>query len=126
MKITRIGWMMCLGASLAACGDEAQSADAAATDAAAGAAPAGAAAPPAAPVEPPPRPPRGRSASAPAPVPTAADSAAAVQEDVSPEWKMNQRSMAPYTTCMAQANTAPEQARARLAAACANLPDAPK
>jgi hypothetical protein len=125
VRITRIGWMMCLGASLAACGDEPQTADAAATDATA-AAPAGGSAPAAAPVEPPPRPSRGRSASAPAPVPTAADSAAAVKEDVSPEWKMNQRSMAPYADCMAQANSAPEQARARLAAACANLPDAPK
>jgi hypothetical protein len=127
VKITRIGWMMCLAASLAACGDEGRTADAAATDAAASAAdPAGGSAPSAAPVEPPPRPRRGRNASAPPPVPTAADSAAAVKEDVSPEWKMNQRSMAPYADCMAQANSAPEPARARLAAACANLPDAPK
>lgn len=124
MKITRIGWMMCLGTSLAACGDEPRTPEAAATDpAATAAAPAEAPAP--APAEPP-RPSRGRTASAPAPVPTAADSAAAAKEDVSPEWKMNQRKMAPYADCMAQANTAPEQARARLAAACANLPDAPK
>lgn len=34
--------------------------------------------------------------------------------------------MAPYADCIAQANTAPEQARARPVAACANLPDAPE
>jgi hypothetical protein len=45
---------------------------------------------------------------------------------VSLEWKMNQRNMAPYADCIARANTAPEPARARLVAACANLPDAPK
>ncbi|HEX6369452.1 MAG TPA: hypothetical protein VF006_11000 [Longimicrobium sp.] len=126
MKITRIGWVMCLGASLAACGGgEPGTADDAPGDAAA--APADGSPPAAAPAAvPPPRPSRGRTASAPAPVPTAADSAAARQEDVSPEWKMNQRNMAPYADCMAQANSAPEHARARLAAACGNLPDAPK
>jgi hypothetical protein len=121
VKITRIGWMMCLGAALAACGGESRAADA--TDG-----PAEAPAPALA--EAPPLPPAARmpptAERAAAPVPTAADSAAAVREDVSPEWKMNQRNMAPYADCMAQANTAPEEARARLAAACANLPDAPK
>ncbi|HEY0038528.1 MAG TPA: hypothetical protein VGB66_17650, partial [Longimicrobium sp.] len=43
----------------------------------------------------PPRAPRVGTAR-PAPAPTATDSAAAAAEDVSPEWKMNQRKMGPY------------------------------
>jgi hypothetical protein len=118
MKIVRMVGMISLGAWLAACGGEGgEAADGPAE------APALAEAPPSPPAA-------GRAAPtterAAAPVPTAADSAAAAKEDVSPEWKMNQRNMAPYADCMAQANTAPEQARARLAAACGNLPDAPK
>jgi hypothetical protein len=130
VTLARIGWTMCLAALLAACGGEAGTEDAASTEAAstdAAAAPAGPPAPPPAGAEsPPPRLSRGRTASAAAPVPTAEDSAAAAREDVSPEWKMNQRNMAPYADCMAQARSVPEPARARLVAACGNLPDAPK
>ncbi|HYR12548.1 MAG TPA: hypothetical protein VEQ60_32465 [Longimicrobium sp.] len=128
MTIFRLGWMMCLAASLAACGgDEPPAADMASSPAAApptsqASAPAAAPAQPA----PPSRPPGARTTSTPAPVPTAADSAAALREDVSPEWKMNQRNMAPYADCMAQATSVPEPARARLVAACGNLPDAPR
>jgi hypothetical protein len=66
------------------------------------------------------------SAAAQAPEPTAADSAAAAREDVSPEWKMNERKMAPYSDCMAKARDAPADIRVRLEAACGNLPDAPR
>jgi hypothetical protein len=58
--------------------------------------------------------------------PTVADSAAAAREDVSPEWKRNERSMGPYDGCMAQATAAPEAERPRLEAACARLPSAPR
>ncbi len=64
-------------------------------------------------------------AAAQAPEPTAADSAAAAREDVSPEWKMNERKMAPYSDCMTKARDAPADIRVRLEAACGNLPDAP-
>jgi hypothetical protein len=126
VKIFGIGWMMCLAASLAACGgDRPEAAEPAVppTDAVS----AEASAPAAAPAEPAPPPATAaRTASTRAPMPTAADSAAALREDVSPEWKMNQRNMAPYAECMAQAKSIPEPARARLVAACASRPDAPK
>jgi hypothetical protein len=119
--------MMCLAASLAACdGDAPEKTDTASNTAAAP--PPRASAPAAAPEQPAPHPrPSGAgTASTSAPAPTAADSAAALREDVSPEWKMNQRNMAPYAECMAQAQSIPEPARARLVAACATRPGAPK
>jgi hypothetical protein len=112
---------------LPACGPDAPSSDAVPKDQPAAAAQP-AAAPPRAAAEPPAAPPSPAAAvpaASRAPAPTAEDSAAAAREDVSPEWKMNQRNMAPYSDCMAQANSAPERIRPRLQAACANLPDAP-
>lgn len=60
------------------------------------------------------------------PVPTAADSAAAAREDVSPEWKQRERTMASYAQCMEQTRGADPAVRARLEAACARLPGAPR
>ena len=76
-----------------------------------------------APVEPPP----GRTlGDRPAePVPTAADSAAAAAQDVSPEWIQRSRTMQSYEDCMRGAREAPQEARAQLLRACANLPTAP-
>ncbi|HZG42671.1 MAG TPA: hypothetical protein VEY93_06890 [Longimicrobium sp.] len=59
------------------------------------------------------------------PAPTARDSAEAAREDVSPEWKMNERKMGPYSDCMAKAREAPPELHGRLKAACARLPTAP-
>lgn len=75
-----------------------------------------------------PRPPRPRQArtSTPAAAPTARDSAAAAAEDVSPEWKMNERKMGPYADCLAQARAAPSESRERLEEACGRLPSAPR
>lgn len=128
-RVMRLGGMGLVGFAalwLAACGGDGERADAAP------AAPADQAqqadAPPQAAAAPAPAP-GDRAGDAPAraqaPMPTAEDSAAAEREDVSPEWKMNQRKMAPYADCMAEANAAPEHVRARLQAACRNLPDAP-
>ncbi|HEX6039909.1 hypothetical protein [Longimicrobium sp.] len=60
------------------------------------------------------------------PAPTAADSAAAAREDVSPEWKQRERSMGSYERCMEQTRGADAAVRARLETACARLPEAPK
>ena len=75
-----------------------------------------------------PLPPRPRQArtSTPAAAPTARDSAAAAAEDVSPEWKMNERKMGPYADCMEQARVAPPGSRERLEEACGRLPSAPR
>jgi hypothetical protein len=71
-----------------------------------------------------------RSAAAPtrspSQVPTAADSAAALAEDVSPEWKMRSRQREPYSSCMEKTVNAPADIRPTLVAACGRLPDAPK
>jgi hypothetical protein len=45
---------------------------------------------------------------------------------VSPEWKLRERSMASYEDCVAQARAAEGPMRARLEAACARLPSAPR
>ena len=58
--------------------------------------------------------------------PTAADSAAAVAQDVSPEWIQRSREMASYDDCMRQAGAAPPPVRPRLEQACRNLPTAPR
>jgi hypothetical protein len=65
-------------------------------------------------------------AAATAPPPTPEDSAAAAREDVSPEWKQRERSMASYTQCMEQARSAENALQARLEEACGRLPGAPK
>lgn len=59
------------------------------------------------------------------PGPTAADSAAAAREDVSPEWKQRERTMASYERCMEQARSGDPPMRARLEAACASRRGAP-
>lgn len=59
-------------------------------------------------------------------IPTAADSAAALAEDVSPEWKMRTRQMAPFSDCMEKTRNAPDDVRPTLVEACHRLPDAPK
>lgn len=59
------------------------------------------------------------------PVPTAADSAAGAREDVSPEWKMRERTMASYEQCMAQARNVEPPMRERLEAACGRRSGAP-
>jgi hypothetical protein len=59
------------------------------------------------------------------PAPTTRDSAEAAREDVSPEWKMNERKMGPYSDCVAKARGAPPELHGRLEAACARLPTAP-
>jgi hypothetical protein len=64
-------------------------------------------------------------AAGPAPAPTARDSTEAAREDVSPEWKMNERKMGPYEGCMGQARAAPPEIRGRLEEACGRLPSAP-
>ena len=61
-----------------------------------------------------------------APAPTARDSAEAAREDVSPEWKMNERKMGPYRDCMEQVRAAPPETRERLEEACGRLPSAPR
>lgn len=66
------------------------------------------------------------AAAAPTPPPTSEDSAAAAREDVSPEWKQRERSMASYTQCMEQARSAENALRPRLEEACSRLPNAPK
>jgi hypothetical protein len=111
--------------SLAACGADSRSSDTTPADQAQPAAQSAAPAKATEPASPPPSQPPAARAGRPPPAPTAEDSAAAAREDVSPEWKMNERNMAPYSDCMAQANSAPERIRPRLQAACANLPDAP-
>jgi hypothetical protein len=58
--------------------------------------------------------------------PTRADSIAAAREDVTPEWKQRQRSMASYADCMEQTKGAEPAVRRSLEAACSRLPDAPK
>lgn len=65
-------------------------------------------------------------AAAPEPAPTAADSAAAAREDVSPEWKQRERTMGSYEDCMEQTKGADAALRPRLEAACARLPGAPR
>lgn len=60
------------------------------------------------------------------PQPTAADSAAAKAEDVSPEWKQRSRSMESFASCMEKVRGAPEAVRPNLEAACRRLPDAQK
>jgi|GEM_PF-1827012 len=88
--------------------------------------------PPAAPApdaRPAPPPPAGTAPPPPPPVanaPTAADSAAARAEDVSPEWKQRSRMGESYASCMEKTTNAPESARPPLVAACGRLPDAPK
>ena len=59
------------------------------------------------------------------PVPTAADSAAGAREDVSPEWKMRERTMASYAQCMEQARSVEPPMRERLEAACGLRSGAP-
>jgi hypothetical protein len=59
------------------------------------------------------------------PVPTAADSAAGAREDVSPEWKMRERTMASYEQCMEQARAVEPPMRERLEAACGRRSGAP-
>lgn len=59
-------------------------------------------------------------------VPSAADSAAALADDVSPEWKMRARQMAPFSDCMEKTRNTPESVRPTLVEACHRLPDAPK
>jgi hypothetical protein len=110
---------------LAGCGADSRSSDTTPADEAQPAAQSAAPAKATEPASPPPSQPSAASGAGKAPVPTVEDSAAAAREDVSPEWKMNERNMGPYRDCMAQANTAPERIRPRLQAACANLPDAP-
>ncbi|HYW10131.1 MAG TPA: hypothetical protein VE913_24400 [Longimicrobium sp.] len=105
-----------------ACGSEPRAAPQAGSPQAASTAPAAetpAPPPPAVSATPPPAP--GEHSSA----PTAADSAAAAAEDVSPEWKRNTRAMAPHASCMEQARAAPAASRPVLEAACGRLPDAP-
>jgi hypothetical protein len=110
---------------LAACGAGSPSSDAAPPDEAEPAAQSAAPAKAAEPASPPPSQLSEASGGRKPPVPTAEDSTAAAREDVSPEWKMNERNMGAYSDCLAQANTAPERIRPRLQAACGNLPDAP-
>ncbi len=57
--------------------------------------------------------------------PTAADSAAGAREDVSPEWKARERTMASYERCMEQARGADDAMRKRLEAACGLRSGAP-
>lgn len=59
------------------------------------------------------------------PLPTAADSAAALAEDVSPEWKMRSRHREPYASCIEKTVNAPAEVRPTLVEACNRLPDAP-
>jgi len=68
----------------------------------------------------------GGGAAVPEPPPTRADSAAAVAEDVTPEWKQRTRAMQPYGECMRDAAAVPEPQRATVERACANLPSAPR
>jgi hypothetical protein len=87
-----------------------------------------AAAPRAAPAPPPqapaPQAPAPQAAPSPAPsaarelAPTHADSVAAAAEDVSPEWKQRERSMAGTEQCLRQATDLTGEARTRVEAAC--------
>lgn len=124
--------MMTTALLLAACGGEADSAGAADADSTAAPAAATAPAPTADSAQAggtsTPLPPEvaDRPAAAPAAAPTAADSVAAAREDVSPEWKQRQRSMASYEHCMRQAQGADAAMRPRLEQACSRLSGAPK
>ena len=71
-------------------------------------------------------PPELRRPRRPPPEPTRADSAAAARENVSPEWKQRERSMAGYADCMEQVRGVDPAMRPRLQAACSRLPDAPR
>lgn len=119
----RTGVAGLLAVCLAACGGDAGPTRAPGADEARQTA----AAPPP-PATPAPAPPSagGRAAAVSEPAPTAADSAAAAREDVSPEWKMNERSMAPYAECMAQARSMPDAVRGRLEDACRQRSGAPR
>jgi hypothetical protein len=115
LSITLRSVVLCAALSLAACRGDDAAADP----------PASAALPPHRPVAAPAEPLARAADPAPAPSPTAQDSAAATAEDVSPEWKQRARSMGSYARCLEQVAQAPPEGRARLEEACSRHPDAP-